>query len=122
MPRKHRNITNRVQLVVDEVLHLLGHASISSADGARSRSLQLTKLEERVLMSASPMAMIAEVATVGLDASAFAIVVDAGNDHYVATDAVDGVTPESQNVAVSDQANVMRMAFYKTPPLFEVSN
>jgi len=60
MQRKQRKIGDRVQLVIDEMRHLLGHSSNASADVARVRSLQLTKLEERVLMSASPMAMVAE--------------------------------------------------------------
>ncbi|MDA1231980.1 MAG: DUF4347 domain-containing protein, partial [Planctomycetota bacterium] len=69
MKRKQRNIGNRIQLVIDEMLHLLGNSSNSNADVARGRSLQMIKLEERVLMSASPMAMIAEVATVSVESS-----------------------------------------------------
>jgi hypothetical protein len=107
MPRKHRNFANRVQLVVDEVLHLLGQTSMFSADVARGRSLRLTRLEERVLMSASPMAMIAEVATVSLDASPFSIVAEAANDHSATTDAVDTANPAAQEFADidTDQSN-----------------
>ena len=72
MKRKQRNIGNRIQLAIDEMLHLLGNSSNSSADIARGRSLQLTKLEERVLMSASPLAMVAEVATIAVDSSSIA--------------------------------------------------
>jgi hypothetical protein len=69
MKRKHRKLGNRVQLVVDEVLHLLGHSSSAGADMSRGRRLQLTRLEDRVLMSASPLAMVAEVATLVTEAA-----------------------------------------------------
>ncbi|MEZ6035156.1 MAG: DUF2341 domain-containing protein [Planctomycetaceae bacterium] len=71
MKRTNRKLGNRVQLVVDEVLHLLGHSSSSGADSARGRRLQLTRLEERVLMSASPIAVVAELATIATE-TAFA--------------------------------------------------
>ncbi len=76
MKRKQRKFGDRVQLVVDEMLHLLGHSSRTSADIARVRSLQLTKLEERVLMSASPMAMVAEIAAVIPESSSGASIFD----------------------------------------------
>lgn len=69
MKRKRRNLGNRVQLVVDEVLHLLGHSSRTSVDAAHGPRLQLTRLEERVLIGASPMATVAEVASVVAESS-----------------------------------------------------
>jgi hypothetical protein len=97
MKRKQRKFSDRVQLVVDEMLHMLGHSSFSSAAPARGRSLQLTKLEERVLMSASPMAMVAEIATVIPESSSQASMFDvaapsstfdaSAADAQVATDA-----------------------------------
>ncbi|MEJ7592856.1 MAG: DUF4347 domain-containing protein [Planctomycetaceae bacterium] len=89
MKRKHRHFGDRVQLIVDEVLHFFGHTSPSSADGARGRSLQLTRLEERVLMSASPMAMIADVAMVAAESSPVADAVDADRQTSAATENID---------------------------------
>ncbi len=115
MIRKQRKIGDRVQLVVDELCHLLGHSSNASADVARVRSLQLTKLEERVLMSASPMAMVAEVATVMADSSPEAAIFDmsasvspfdvSAADSPFTTDAanIDGT---SKNIATNDASNV----------------
>lgn len=76
MKRKQRKFGDKVQLVVDEMLHMLGHSSLSNATPARGRSLQLTKLEERVLMSASPMAMVAEIATMIPESSSQASMFD----------------------------------------------
>lgn len=76
MKPKQRRFGDRVQLVVDEMLHMLGDSSRSRADTARVRSLHLTKLEERVLMSASPMAIVAKIATVIPESSSGASIVD----------------------------------------------
>ncbi|MBC7965529.1 MAG: DUF4347 domain-containing protein, partial [Fuerstia sp.] len=96
MKRKHRNIGDRVQLIVDEVLHLLGHSSRSIADAARGRALQLTRLEERMLMSASPMAMIAEVAMVAVESSPVADAVDAGTNTTAVTENSQYTSPDAQ--------------------------
>jgi hypothetical protein len=98
MKRKQRRFSDRVQLVVDEMLHLLGHSSTSSATAARGRSLQLTKLEERVLMSASPMAMVAEVATVAVESSHEVATFDVG----ALNGAIDVVAADSSPVVNVD--------------------
>ena len=101
MTRKHRNIGNRVQLVVDEVLHLLGLASSCSAHAARSRSLQLTKLEERMLMSASPIAMAVETATVAMDALPFTVA-----DSISGTEFANAVTDYAETTVFEDVPTV----------------
>lgn len=100
MKRKQRKFGDRVQLVVDEMLHMLGHSSSSNAEIARGHLLQLTKLEERVLMSASPMAMVAEVATLALDASPTTDSRSATDDNSAGTHAVDAGNVNSQDSAV----------------------
>ena len=104
MKRKQRKIGDRVQLVVDEMLHLLGHSSKASADVARVRSLQLTKLEERVLMSASPMAMVAEVAAVIADSSPEAAIFD------ISASANTFDTSAADSPLITDAATVDRSA------------
>ena len=99
MKRKRRNIGDRVQLIVDEVLYFFGHTSPSSADAARGRSLQLTRLEERVLMSASPMAMVAEVAMVAVESSPVAAT-DTGTNSAASTENI-----ESSDLYVQGQSD-----------------
>lgn len=57
---RRRKLTNRVQAVVEEVLHLLQRESQSGIQNYSVSAVQAARLEERVLMSASPMAIVAE--------------------------------------------------------------
>ncbi|HOY76515.1 MAG TPA: hypothetical protein PLN33_01840 [Hyphomonadaceae bacterium] len=58
---------DRFQTFVDEVLHILGQDSICEASALGARTVQVTRLEARVLMSASPMAMVAEAVSVAAE-------------------------------------------------------
>ncbi|MFO0999357.1 MAG: DUF4347 domain-containing protein [Planctomycetaceae bacterium] len=65
---RRRKLTDRVQTVVDEVLHLLQKETQSGFQQQAVSVLQAARLEERVLMSASPMAVIAEGAVLAVEA------------------------------------------------------
>ena len=65
---RRRKLTNRVQTIVDEVLHLLQKESQSGFQKHSVSAVQAARLEERILMSASPMAIIAEGAAQTMDA------------------------------------------------------
>ena len=108
MKRKQRNIGNRIQLVVDEMLHLLGNSSNSSADVARGRSLQMTKLEERVLMSAAPMAVVAQVATVAVESSPITETANTGEFDLVATEMGEFNIVDANIVVAADANNENR--------------
>ena len=66
---RRRKLTDRVQTVVDEVLHLLQKETQSGFQQQAVSVLQAARLEERVLMSASPMALVAEGAVQAVEAS-----------------------------------------------------
>ncbi|MCA9009476.1 MAG: DUF2341 domain-containing protein [Planctomycetaceae bacterium] len=91
MKRKHRKPGSRVQLLLDEVLYILGHVSSAGADLARVRPLQISKLEDRILMSASPMAMVAEVAVTTADIFSTDLLNDAPAANTAADEAGDSV-------------------------------
>ena len=66
---RRRKLTDRVQTVVDEVLHLLQKETQSGFQQQAVSVLQAARLEERVLMSASPMALVAEGAVQAVEAT-----------------------------------------------------
>ena len=66
---RRRKLTDRVQTVVDEILHLLQKEPQSGFQKHRPSAVQAARLEDRVLMSASPMAILAEGAVQAVDAS-----------------------------------------------------
>ena len=66
---RRRKLTDRVQTVVDEVLHLLQKETQSGFQHQAVSVLQAARLEERILMSASPMALVAEGAVQAVEAS-----------------------------------------------------
>jgi VCBS repeat-containing protein len=59
-----RKLRCRAQLLFDEVCHRIRAERIQSLYGSARRTLLLSQLEERLLMSASPMVMVAQVASV----------------------------------------------------------
>ena len=67
MALRRRKLKDRFQTFVDEVLHILGQDSICEASALGARTVQVTRLEARVLMSASPMAMVAEAVSVAAE-------------------------------------------------------
>ncbi len=62
MTHRRRKFSDRVQTVIDEVLHAMRQETIDSSSAPRARTVQLSRLEERILMSASPMMVVAEAA------------------------------------------------------------
>lgn len=74
---RRRKITDRIQTVVDEVLHLWQQESLNAIQNSRPCALQAARLEERILMSASPVAIVAEVAATALESGASLL--DAGS-------------------------------------------
>lgn len=66
---RRRKLTDRVQTVVDEVLHLLQKETQCGFQQQVISVLQAARLEERVLMSASPIAVVAEGAVQAVEAS-----------------------------------------------------
>ncbi|HRA87558.1 MAG TPA: DUF4347 domain-containing protein, partial [Planctomycetaceae bacterium] len=112
MKRKHRQIGSRIQLLVEEMLHRLGHHS-SCVDAAPTYQLQMTRLEERVLMSASPAAVVADVLTA--DAAESLTTLDAASpdgDFAVLVPSADGgdalqVTPQvSTDIVASGDVSI----------------
>lgn len=87
MSRSRRNLGSRIQTMIDEVLHLLQGENRSSVSPC-AQSVQLLKLEDRLLMSVTPMAVVAD-ATATASASAAATVVQ--ESPAVVTDAGDGL-------------------------------
>lgn len=73
---RRRKLTDRVQTVVNEVLHLLQKETRSGFQNQTLCVLQATRLEERVLMSASPISIVAESAVQMVEASV--VVMDSG--------------------------------------------
>ena len=67
---RRRKITDRIQTVVDEVLHLWQQESLNAIQNSRPCALQAARLEERILMSASPVAIVAEFAATALESGA----------------------------------------------------
>ncbi len=66
---RRRKITDRVQTLVDEVLHMLQPEPGSGVQTYRPRTIQATRLEQRILMSASPIAIVAEAAAEAVENS-----------------------------------------------------
>ena len=83
---RRRKLTDRVQTVVDEVLHLLQNETQSGFQMHRPSAVQAARLEERVLMSASPMAIVAEGAVQAVEASV--AVMETGVDSSTGSDVV----------------------------------
>jgi VCBS repeat-containing protein/predicted outer membrane repeat protein len=91
---RRRKLTDRVQTVVDEVLHLLQNETQSGFQMHRPSAVQAARLEERVLMSASPMAIVAEGAVQAVEASV--AVMETGVDSSTGSDVVfDGIVDEN---------------------------
>ncbi len=67
---RRRKITDRVQTLVDEVLYMLQKDTSHGFENCPPRTVQAMRLEERVLMSASPVAMIAEATTAVMESGA----------------------------------------------------
>ncbi|MCX7400303.1 MAG: DUF2341 domain-containing protein [Planctomycetales bacterium] len=113
---RRRKLTDRVQTVVDEVLHLLQQETQSGFQHQAVSVLQAARLEERILMSASPMALVAEGAVQAVEASV--ALMESGVDfsaetevdfelpghEKVASDSVtsDGITDEGYNAVSAD--------------------
>jgi VCBS repeat-containing protein/predicted outer membrane repeat protein len=113
---RRRKLTDRVQTVVDEVLHLLQKETQSGFQRQAVSVLQAARLEERILMSASPMALVAEGAVQAVEASV--AVMESGVDfsaetevefeltgnEEVASDGLtsDGITDEGYNAVSAD--------------------
>ena len=53
MTFRRRKLTDRVQTLIDEMLHILRQESINASDSVPARAVQVTRLEERMLMSVS---------------------------------------------------------------------
>ncbi len=87
MSRSRRNLGSRIQTMIDEVLHLLQGENRSSVSSC-AQSVQLLKLEDRLLMSVTPMAVVAD-ATATASASAAATVVQ--ESPAVVADTGDGL-------------------------------
>jgi predicted outer membrane repeat protein len=94
---RRRKLTNRVQTVVDEVLHLLQKESQSGFRKHTISAVQAARLEERILMSASPMAVVAEGAVQAVEAAA--AVMETGVDLSVGADVEFEVLVEEQTSA-----------------------
>ncbi len=103
MKRKNRPVGSQIRMLVEEMLHCMGHHS-SSVDAAPVYQLQMTRLEERVLMSASPAAVVADVisadAAEGLTALQSAL-----SDDPVAVLSPAGVESESLQAAAQVSAD-----------------
>ncbi len=109
---RRRKLTDRVQTVVDEVLHLLQKETQSGFQQQAVSVLQAARLEERVLMSASPMAIVAEGAAQAVETSV--AIMESGVELSEEADielellgdediATDGLADEGYN-AISDDA------------------
>jgi hypothetical protein len=94
---RRRKLTNRVQTVVDEVLHLLQKESQSGFRKHTISAVQAARLEERILMSASPMAVVAEGAVQAVEAAA--AVMETGVDLSVGADVEFDVLVEEESSA-----------------------
>ena len=77
MVYRRRKLINRVRTLVDEMLHLWGPASTGVCDLDHPRAVQVSRLEERALMSASPIAMVADAVTAVADSADTSISADA---------------------------------------------
>ena len=106
MTHLNRKLRDRVQLLVDEVLHTLGNAAASGADASPGQMLPMTRLEDRLLMSASPIAVVAEMASMSAGAGA-----DAAALPEVADSPGDGADiPAADSDAIHESANLSHTA------------
>jgi hypothetical protein len=102
MSHRRRKLSDRVQTVIDEVLHALRTDGIDASSAPPECTVQLSRLEERVLMSASPVMVLAEAAGVtaesansASDSSATGILVShdeafSTNDDHVSDASIEG--------------------------------
>ncbi|MFN9718521.1 MAG: DUF2341 domain-containing protein, partial [Planctomycetota bacterium] len=104
MKHRRRKLSDRVQTVIDEVLHALRQETIDSSSATRARMVQLRRLEERILMSASPVMIVAEAAGVTTEAGAHesqALEFAATNTSVSTSDPDDAAMSESLSETVT---------------------
>ena len=113
---RRRKLTDRVQTVVDEVLHMLQRETQSGFQQHRPSAVQAARLEERILMSASPMAVVAEGAVQAVDASVAVMEtrVDSSTGSDVVFDGIvdeniasEGINEEGYSAISSDAGNLL---------------
>ena len=111
MPHHDRKLRDRLQLLVDELLHTLGNTAACEVDTARGQTLQLARLEDRLLMSASPIAAVAEIALMSTepDSGAMLIAADPSEDAagVGATSETSDVLHKSYTSYDSDEQSVL---------------
>ncbi|MCA9063572.1 MAG: DUF4347 domain-containing protein, partial [Planctomycetaceae bacterium] len=108
MSRRNRRIRDRIHVLLEEVLHNLRAETPALSDGA-VRAAQLTRLEERVLLSASPVALAAPPDPSLADAAG-TMPGDAGNAESVvsiaaSSDSFTGDGSDSTDVAESSDTD-----------------
>ena len=66
---RRRKITDRIHSLVDEVLHILQKESAYAVGDYRPTTIQVARLEQRVLMSASPLVVVAAATADAVESS-----------------------------------------------------
>lgn len=98
MSRSRRNLGSRVQTLIDEILHMM-HGPNRSDVSPCAQSVQLLKLEDRLLMSATPMAVVADAAPTAVQDAPADIIPDADQE------AVDGASASDTTSAIADASS-----------------
>ena len=115
-----RNFIKRTQLLLDQALHESAQA-LKSEDAGPLRALDVTQLEERILMSASPLAAVAEAAQAAEAAVAEAPVVQGegaiepaeatAQDQQVLDVVAESVLPAAESVTDVTTEQTLELVF-----------